>query len=322
MTTPAARKTFSSSVHPAAAAIFLIGMTVLIYALVRPFGLARRPATAGQHDAAILRIVVTIPPLMWPVCGLAPADAEVVLLSPPGAGCEGIELTPAQVRAIRRADLVVRTGAGLDESVGAVVRVSGATPSTDITLKGLDEDVQAHLVGGEHDSDHHHHDPHSWLDPLVMERFLVALAEAMRRAGHPPEPARLEALIEECRRIDAEYRERLAAVPSRLIVTEHDAWRRLARRYGLEVAAAIRHSHGVEPTPGDIASAARAVRERGARAIFVEPQFPQVAARRIAAETGAKVLTLDPLGDGDWPAMMRKNLDSLVEGLAGGTAGR
>lgn len=321
MSAPGARKRSSWSVHPAAATIFLIGMAVLTYAIVRPFDPERWPPADGQRNAAALRIVVAIPPLMWPVRGLAPADAEVVLLSPPGAGCEGIELTPAQVRAIRRADLVVRAGSGLDESVAAVVRSSFLRRAADLCLADLLESAHDHHDGRERSTDHALPDPHAWLDPAAMERLIAALAEAMRRGGGAPDPARVESLMEVCRRIDAEYRERLAAVPSRLIVTEHDAWRRLAGRYGLEVAAAIRHSHGVEPTPGDIAAAARALRERGARAIFVEPQFPQAAARRIAQETGAKVLTLDPLGDGDWPAMMRRNLDSLVEGLSIGTAG-
>jgi ABC-type Zn uptake system ZnuABC Zn-binding protein ZnuA len=60
-----------------------------------------------------------------------------------------------------------------------------------------------------------------------------------------------------------------------------------------------------------------AIREHGLKAIFVEPQFSSVAAERIAHSTGIRVLPIDPLGDGDWALLMRKNLDSLVSGLGG-----
>ena len=38
----------------------------------------------------------------------------------------------------------------------------------------------------------------------------------------------------------------------------------------------------------------------------------------VTRETGVRVGTLDPLGQGDWEALMLRNLDALVEGLGGG----
>ena len=41
---------------------------------------------------------------------------------------------------------------------------------------------------------------------------------------------------------------------------------------------------------------------------------------RVADAAGVELVTLDPLGDGNWIEMMRSNLDALVRGLSAGAA--
>jgi zinc transport system substrate-binding protein len=184
------------------------------------------------------------------------------------------------------------------------------------------EETHNHNHNHNHTHDHAHDhpaDPHAWLDPQVMLRFIDQAAAQLSEQSPADAPAtqeRAERAKLTVRRIDQLYRERLTALPTKTIVTHHNAWAYLARRYGLEVAAVIQPMHDVEPTPGDVAAAADAIRARGVHAIFVEPQFSRAAADRIAAATGARVLTLDSLGDGDWPEMMERNLDALIQGLA------
>ncbi|MEC9373660.1 MAG: metal ABC transporter substrate-binding protein, partial [Planctomycetota bacterium] len=191
----------------------------------------------------------------------------------------------------------------------------------------------------EHDHDHAHEeaeaaliDPHVWLDPEVMERFVDVVREAMERAlekrGELTDVLRAElegnarAVRSEVAQVAAEYAKGLEAVERRTIVTHHAAYGWLARRYDLEVAAVIRPIEGVEPTPGAIASAVEAIRSAGVEAIFIEPQFSDRAATRIAEVTGVRVLTLDPIGQHDWPTMMRENLKALREGLGAEVAAR
>lgn len=100
-------------------------------------------------------------------------------------------------------------------------------------------------------------------------------------------------------------------------MTHHNAFGRLAARYGLRVEAVLKQGETGEPTPATIAKVTGLARAGTISAVFVEPQSNPALAKRIAAETGVKVLTLDPLGKGEWAAMMRNNLDALVEGLSG-----
>jgi ABC-type Zn uptake system ZnuABC Zn-binding protein ZnuA len=335
--------------HPLAWKFFVAGLAVLTVGVIRvnlfgpkaPVLPVIAPATQAREPGP-MRIVVTLPPLMWAVQALAPPDAQITLLTPPGAGCEGIELTPTQAAAINTTDLLVCSGSVLDQQVkqrgdqakGAriVVLAMSETIVPDLPkLPGTPHNQQLVL---------HYSGPHLWLDPALMEQWIESLLAALERVFGDicgPNYSNSNAtrdcvadsllfkrhcvkqggsLAQQSRDIDAEYRDRLAPFKGRSIVTHHDAWSAVAHRYGLEVAAVIQHTHDAEPSPADLADAARIMKAKGIKAIFIEPQLNPAAANRIAEITGAKVLTLDPLGDGDWPAMMRKNLDALVEGLS------
>ncbi len=289
--------------------------------------IALRPdATAGRggsestpRSSDTLDVVVSVAPLIWPVKALAP-DARVTLLAPAGAGCEGVDLTPSNVFALERADFVVLTGLGLEPQIEKLLGGSEKNGRTVVriadVLSEAEREAREHDHAHDDDDDHEHHDhapdQHLWLEPAIMERFVEQLTTRLARDGAAREQA-----LATVRAIDDEYRKQLTPFAGRAIVTQHGAFDRLAERYGLKVAAVLQREHGAEPSPGDIARAAEAVRREKVRAVFVEPQLPSEAARRVAEITGARVLALDPLGDGDWPALMRRNLAALVDGLAG-----
>ncbi|MDX2114405.1 MAG: metal ABC transporter substrate-binding protein [Planctomycetota bacterium] len=321
---------------PLAAGVFVVGVGAMIGVSVSNAQRGAEARVMSASDAAGgMRVVATVPPLAWVARALAPAGSEITMLVPGGVACHGLELTPSQVGAIRRADVTLTVGFGLDRAVDEAGAESGARvemASVDACAAGHDlaqgEEARHECEhGDEHGHGHAHGDPHVWLDPVLMGEFVERVAGEMEtalraRGGSEADIAALRARSEAaravCAEIDAAYRERLGPFEGRAIVTYHDAYGRVAERYGLRVAAVIQHSHEAEPAPGDVAAAARAVREERVGAIFIEPQFSRTVAERIAAESGASVYTLDPLGSGDWPGLMRANLESLVRGLEAG----
>ena len=347
----------SRRVHPLALGLFVVGFSALgLVVLGQRMGVL--PAGPAQPQAALQgvsrevldafalpdqrpqgprRIVVTLPPLAWAVRQLAPADAIVTVTTAQGVGCHGVELTPAQVAAVRKADLVVMVGLGLEPSIDSApaprwqqrVSMGGLLSEDESAAAALNTSDHDHAHHDhDHDPDHAHHhpevDPHLWLDPVFMKRLIERLASVMA-TWEPAAPgsespaadlaaraARAIAAIDE---VDAAYRLRLAGATSRALVTQHEAWSHLARRYGLEIAAVLQPLHDVEPSPGDVSRAAAIIRERGLKAIFTEPQLSPAAAQRVAQSTGAALLSIDPVGGEDWPATMLKNLDVLSQGL-------
>ncbi|TVQ58812.1 MAG: zinc ABC transporter substrate-binding protein [Phycisphaerales bacterium] len=286
-------------------------------------------AREEAEQEAALRIVVTLPPLAGLAAAVAPEGSNIVTLLPPGVSEHGFELTPSAIAALGRADVVVLVGMGLETRVERALRERADDRRIVIRFDhalGLDSEGHAHHHEHTEDCDHSlDDDPHLWLDPTLVERFAPALARGIAEAldrrvaltdsVRTEIEARAEALAQIARDVDDAYAAALESFRGAPIVTHHDAYGRIAHRYGLEVAAVIRLGEGSEPTPGSISNVARLVRERGVGAIFVEPQFSRTGARRISEATGARLVPIDPLGDGDWEAMMRSNLASLVEGL-------
>lgn len=283
---------------------------------------------APERGPGPLRIVVSIAPLEGLVRALAP-DAEITLLVPAGVSEHGYELTSGDVARIRRADLVVGVGLGLEPRLEQVLRAA-PTPGRDAVWFAAvltPEDLGVEACDHDHDHHHHHHeptntDPHLWLDPVLVERFIPVLASAIdtaSRRASPDEPAgaadRAGPLAERIRSVHEQCLAAMTPLAGRAIVTHHASHGRFAARYGLRIAATIRVSETSEPTPGQVQAAVNAIRHENVPAVFVEPQFDSTTAARIAQAAGVRVITLDPMGDGDWFALMHGTIQVLTEAL-------
>jgi len=92
---------------------------------------------------------------------------------------------------------------------------------------------------------------------------------------------------------------------------------------GLEVLAVVNREPGETLTPAQLSELVEVVRELNNPPLFVEPQYEDLSARTISAETGAKVYTLDPVVTGPeedvpldyYDTIMLQNMTVLQEAL-------
>ncbi|MBX3317171.1 MAG: zinc ABC transporter substrate-binding protein [Phycisphaeraceae bacterium] len=308
-------------------------------------GCSDRAAASATRSPGPMRVVVTLAPLEGLVRPLLPENATVRVLIPPGRSEHGYEPTVQDILALEQADVVVLVGMGLESSVDAALRKRPRPYRHEARLGvilGLEDahgghghdhhahDAHAHDDHADHDHDHHDHsehahaiDPHVWLDPILVKQFLPEIARLVRVSvsesnlgdAEAIAPA-LASLLSRVDEVDGTYRRDLSPIAGRAIVTHHAAFGRLAERYGLRVVEVIRPVEGAEPTPANLAQVTDAISREGVRAIFVEPQFDARGAVLIAQRAGVRLGTLDPLGTGDWFAMMEANLRSLVSNLS------
>lgn len=239
---------------------------------------------------------------------------EVELLVPPGASPHTYQLEPSQMEMLSRASVLVLNGAGLEywakKAVDAAANPRLVAMDTARGMKLLDSDPE-HPSGN----------PHVWLDPVNAIRQVEAIRDAFKRADpeHASEyRANAAAYIGRLRHLDQEIRAQVKMFRARSFVAFHPAWVYFAKRYSLTQAAVIERSPGREPSPGEIREVVDTVRRLKAKAVFAEPQFSPKAADVVAAESGAKVIFLDPLGkppDYDYIETMRSNLRQMSEGL-------
>jgi len=171
-------------------------------------------------------------------------------------------------------------------------------------------------------------DPHFWLDPILAQQMVVNIRDGLIRADpasaeyYSKQAAQYNAKLAQ---IDVDFKNGLASCQQHTIVTSHDAFGYVGRRYGFTIEPIAGISPEQEPSPGRLAALAELVQKKGIRYVFFESLVSPRLADTIAKETGAKTLVLDPLegisdkdqAQGkDYISVQRENLARLRQALA------
>jgi zinc/manganese transport system substrate-binding protein len=250
---------------------------------------------------------------------------EVTAVVGRGGDVHVYEPSPADARTIDAARLIVVNGLGFEGWMERLVRASAAKAQIVVASSGI---VPRHAASPDRASDAAHLDPHAWQSVRNAERYVSNIRDGLIRADPPARTtyeANAAAYLEELVSLDADIRRVVAAIPpaQRKIVTTHDAFGYFAADYGVEFIAAQGLSGETDPSARDIVRIIRIVRDQHIRALFFENAADPRLARRIAAETGARVggmLYADTLSAATGPAatyldMMRYNIREIEEGV-------
>jgi zinc transport system substrate-binding protein len=282
-------------------------------------GCARTTETASGSGP---EVVAAVYPLAFAAEAIL-GDAGVVTdLTPPGVEPHDLELTPRQVEALTRADLIIYLGGGFQPAVEAALG-----PLDEKAIDVLDLVPTLEDDGHEEDDGHGHGpiDPHVWLDPSKMSLIADAIAGAL--AGVAPEEgdglrARADRLREELDELDRDFEGSLEDCSSRDLVVSHEAFGYLADRYDLDQTGIAGLEPEAEPSPRRIGEVVEHIRDRRITTIFFEVSAPPTVAETVAREAGVDTAPLDPLetapADGDYLSAMRTNLATLRNGLGCG----
>lgn len=272
-----------------------------------------------SDDGAGLDVLASFYPLQFASERVGAEAVVVSSLTPAGAEPHDLELSPAQVRAVGEADVVVFLSGfqpAVDEAVAARApeHLVDAADSARL-VEGAD--------GSEEDSDHGSTDPHFWLDPLRLADVAGAIAAEFTAVD--PENTQayatgLESLEADLAALDAEFTEGLASCETRTLVTTHDAFGYLAERYDLDPLPISGLDPEAEPSPARLREVAALAQEAGATTIFTETLVSPRVAEVLASDLGLATAVLDPVEgitdpERDYLDVMRANLEALRTGL-------
>ena len=290
---------------------------------------------AADAGGSRLRVVATTTQVGEAARVVGGDAIELTVLLPPGAEAHDFEITPDAAAAIERADLILKSGAGLESwlddaltTIGGEERVRDM--SSGIELRAVASDGHAGDAGDDHDGEAI--DPHYWLNApnatALVENVRAALAEALPD-GSDQLTSRARQYTERLAAADAEIRELLGRLPAerRGVVTNHDALGYFLDEYGFRLVGTIFGSLDVaaEPDPGQLAELVETIRRERVTAIFSESAVNPRLALVVAEETGARVMeeplytdSLGPPGSGadTLDGMLLHNARVLYEGLS------
>ena len=204
-------------------------------------------------------------------------------------------MAPRTARSIYEADVIFIIGDHFDEWV----------------LPGEGKDLEDCLVGSLYEGFTDSllpmgrtFNPHFWLDPLFAKTIGEMAAEALCTV----DPDRCDGYEERAKTFGSRIDSLHTAIGRRIersgfgdFVSFHPAWSYLARRYALDEHGTLEISHEQEPSARHIGSVVREMMADGVRFIVVEEFSSPDLAESVASQTGARIITLDPLGGAGIP---------------------
>jgi zinc/manganese transport system substrate-binding protein len=282
-------------------------------------------AAAAHGEPGPLRVVTLGTVLAEIARGVGGAGAGVVNLVEPGVDPHTYNPSPADMRTLIDADIVLASGMGLEVYLDRLV--AGVGPRGRVVAVGDSLPVVISTPragsGGERD-------PHWWHSIDDMG----AAADLVRSEFSRARPASAEAFA----RNALAYRRRLAALKEwasaeiaplpparRQLVTSHDAFAYFARDYGFAIHPINGLSTESEADGRHLASLIDLIRRDGIRAVFAESSANPRLVANLLEETGARLGGtlyadgLGPPGSGaeSYEAMYRHNVLAIVGALSG-----
>ncbi len=243
-------------------------------------------------------------------------DITVTRLVTEAVSClHDYSLNVRQVKAVEGAELVVISGAGLEEFMEDILRNKEAVVDASSGIAPLE--CQHHH---DHDHDHHHTvDAHIWLSPInamTMARNIYAGLCTQYPAQASTFEANLSSLLRDLEALNTYGQEQLTALACRDLVTFHDGFGYLAQAFDLHILEAVEEEAGSEASAQELKHLIGILREHQLPAIFTETNGSASAAGVIARETGAASFPLDMAMGGDsYFDAMYHNIDTIKEAL-------
>lgn len=261
---------------------------------------AALPALAATDR---LRVVTTISILADMIRAVGGQHVDVTALIGPDMDVHAFEPSPADAKALAKAQLVVVNGLGLEGWIDRLTAASGyagavVTASIGVSPRTMDEDGQEVT------------DPHAWQD-LANGALYARNIERGLAAADPTHAAdyavNTTAYLQRIAATDSWVRAELAKVPAaqRSVVSSHDAFGYFARAYGITFVAAEGIAEDAEPSAADLRKLIDQVRAEHIKVLFFENALSPRLVEQIGRETGAVVggtLYADALSPPSGPA--------------------
>jgi zinc transport system substrate-binding protein len=276
-------------------------MKKFLITLAIVFGISAIPIFIGifaNHAPTLtgkLKVVASFYPLAEFARNVGGNLVDVTNITPAGAEPHDYEPTPQDIVTVHKTNILLLNGNGLDawgdkvapqvkEEHVMVLRMSGVVQS----LQSASEENISKPVN----------DPHFWLDPVHAQEMVRAIENAMVQADptHAHEYRQNgETYIQSLKQLDEEYHKGLAMCKNKEIVTSHNAFTYMAKRYKFTSFYLSGLSPDEEPTASKFAAATQLARQKQIKYIFFESLVSPKQADTIAKEIGAQTLVLNPI---------------------------
>ncbi|MDZ7667696.1 MAG: zinc ABC transporter substrate-binding protein [Desulfotignum sp.] len=306
---------------------------------------------AGLNAEEKLQVFVSIVPQKYFVEQITGDLAEVAVLVTPGKSPATYSPTPAQIKKLANSDVYFRIGSPFEN--GFMHKVTSIAPDTRVvdTRKGIVlRKMEAHIHDDNHqdanaqdhhgeeghahgaDAGHDYHeeaqevnghgdtdagrDPHIWMSPMLAKQQAANMVDALVELAPEHEDRfrkNYDAFAQELDRLHERLKTLLAPLKGHNFFVFHPAFGYFADAYGLQQIPV--ETMGRSPKGKELSAIIKLAKQENARVIFVQPQFDQQAAQKIADAINGAVVSINPLAY-DYLDNMVRMADTITTALA------
>lgn len=236
----------------------------------------------------------------------------VQLINEPVSCLHDYTLRVDQMQAISDADMVILSGAGLEDFMADALAAANRTVDAS---SGIDLHT-----GHDHDGhDHRETDPHIWLSPANAKAMAETICQSLceEYPQHKDQfTNNIGTLLSDLDALQAYGETRLSQLSCRELITFHDGFAYFAESFDLHILESVEEESGSEASAQTLIRLIELVNTHKLPAIFTETNGSASAAQIISSETGAPIFTLDMAMSGEsYFDSMYHNIDTLQEAL-------
>lgn len=256
--------------------------------------------------------------------------ATVVSLMGPGVDPHLYKATLGDLKALKKADIVIYNGLHLEGKMGEIMEKLSKFPGKTIV-------AAAEVIDEEHlivvDEKNNIHDPHIWFDVALWSETIQPVSEAIINFDPANENfyrQNAETKRTELKQLDSWVHTEINKVPKkqRKLITAHDAFAYFGEAYDIEVQGLQGLSTLSEAGIKDVTNLVDDIVENNIKAVFVESSVPQKGLQAViegAEEKGWSIgiggtLFSDAMGaqgtpEGTYKGMVEHNIKTIVNAL-------
>ncbi len=283
----------------------------------------------SQEETSTKKIVTLSTFVLYDIAQHISEDTfELVKIIPTGVDIHSYEPTPKTMAKVEQSHLVVYNGAGLEPWLTSFDFKNRAVGIGNyIRIRSLDDnefDTHAHH---DHQCAHSTLDPHIWLDIENMKRAtdiityeFIAIQPQYKLRYLENRDKYLKMLV----KLDDSYKQKLSMCRLDTIVTSHNAFSYLSRKYNFNVKSLTGLSPDAESSPRDIIRIIEDIKAHNVSVVFFENFTSNKSMKSVAEQANVKLDSLHPIGNitkddaknnATYESIMMSNLDKLSEAL-------
>ena len=231
----------------------------------------------------------------------------------PGVEPHDYEMTTSDVKILTNSKLFLTIGLGFETYTNTLnqnIKDKTIQTSNDVSLINTNSDT---------------YDPHIWLDPQNAKVMASNILEGIIKIDNQNKDfytSNYDELIDKLDKLDKDYKEKLVNLSSHDLVTSHNAFAYLCKRYNLNQINIAGLSPEDEPSATRLKEIIDYINSNNVKTIFYEELASDEIVKSIASQTGVSFVELSPLegfeseeSSEDYFSIMYENLDKIYDAL-------